>query len=452
MSNRTFVAPQALLAGGWANDVRIDVDATGTITELTPDSATREGIHLAGPVVPGMPNIHSHAFQRAFAGRAERAHGGTDTFWTWRRAMYDVANRIDPDDVEAIAAQLYVDLLRGGFTAVAEFHYVHHQPDGTPYANRAELGERIIAAANASGIGLTLLPVLYRWSDFGATPPRAEQRRFINDLDGFAALLDALAPQLREPDRRLGIAPHSLRAVGPRDLDALLSLRAEHDASMPVHLHIAEVLGEVERAQAVLGARPVEWLAAHAPLDDGWCAVHAVHLTSDESRTLAESGAVVALCPSTEGNLGDGVFDWHAFAAAGGRTGIGTDSHVGLDPAEELRWFEYDQRLRDRRRTVTPSPHERFVACARDGARASGRPIGALAPGKRADLVVLDPEHSALAGGDRETLIDRWIVAGGAACVRDVYVGGNAVIRERIHRDEAAIRKRYAATMKRLWP
>jgi formimidoylglutamate deiminase len=439
------------LPGGWASDVRIDVDASGTIAEITPDSATREGIHLAGPVVPGMPNIHSHAFQRAFAGRAERAHGGTDTFWTWRRAMYDVANRIDPDDVEAIAAQLYVDLLRNGFTAVAEFHYVHHQPDGTPYANRAELGERILAAANASGIGLTLLPVLYRWSDFGGAPPRDEQRRFINDLDGFAALFDALAPQARDAQTRLGIAPHSLRAVSPHDLADVLALRAERDATMPVHLHIAEVTGEVERARDVLDARPVEWLVANAPVDAAWCGVHAVHLTEAESHAFAKTGAVVALCPSTEGNLGDGVFDWHAFAAAGGRTGIGTDSHVGLDPAEELRWFEYDQRLRDRRRTVTPSPHERFVACARDGARASGRPIGEIAIGKRADLVVLDPDHSALAGGDRETLLDRWIIAGGAACVRDVYVGGACVVRERVHHDEIAIRRRYAATMRRLW-
>jgi len=438
------------LPSGWANDVRIDVDASGTITEITPDSATREGIHLAGPVVPGMPNIHSHAFQRAFAGRAERAHGGTDTFWTWRRAMYDVANRIDPDDVEVIAAQLYVDLLRNGFTSVAEFHYVHHQPDGTPYANRAELGERILAAASASGIGLTLLPVLYRWSDFGDAPPRDEQRRFINDLDGYAALLDALAPHASSPAVRLGIAPHSLRAVGPRDLDAVLALRASRDATMPVHLHIAEVTGEVERALDVLGARPVEWLVANAPVDERWCAVHAVHLTEAESRALAQTGASVALCPSTEGNLGDGVFDWPAYHRAGGRAGIGTDSHVGLDPAEELRWFEYDQRLRDRRRTVATSPQDLYVQCARDGGVASGRPIGALAPGMRADLVVLDPDHSALAGGDVETIVDRWIIAGGG-CVRDVFVGGEHVVVAGSHKDGPGIRRRYAVTMNNLW-
>jgi formimidoylglutamate deiminase len=399
-----------------------------------------------------MPDIHSHAFQRAFAGRAERTSGATDTFWTWRSAMYGVANRIDPDDVEAIAAQLYVDLLRAGYTTVAEFHYVHHQPDGTPYANRAELAERIIAAAKATGIGLTLLPVLYRWSDFGDLPPRPEQRRFLNDLDGFAALLDALAPALDGPQFRLGIAPHSLRAVSPNDLRAVLELRAHRDPSMPVHLHIAEVPGEVDRSLAVRGARPVEWLLANAPVDGAWCAVHAVHLTAAESHGLAQSGAVVALCPSTEGNLGDGVFDWPAYSAGGGAVGIGTDSHVSLDPAEELRWFEYDQRLRDRRRTVTPSPHDLYVACARDGARASGRPVGEIAVGKRADLVVLDPEHSALTGGDRETLIDRWIIAGGAACVRDVYVGGDHLIREGKHRNAYAIRTRYAAAMKRLWP
>jgi len=397
-----------------------------------------------------MPDIHSHAFQRAFAGRAERAHGGTDTFWTWRRAMYDVANRVDPDDMEAIATQLYVDLLRNGFTSVVEFHYVHHQPDGTPYANRAELGERILAAASASGIGLTLLPVLYRWSDFGEAAPREEQRRFINDLDGYVALFDALVSHAATAGARLGIAPHSLRAVSPRDLADILALRAERDATMPVHLHIAEVVGEVERAREVLGARPVEWLVTNAAVDETWCAVHAVHLTEGESQALAKSGAVVALCPSTEGNLGDGVFDWPAYHRAGGHAGIGTDSHVGLDPAEELRWLEYDQRLRDQRRTVGSSPHDLYVACARDGGVASGRPIGALAPGMRADLVVLDPDHSALAGGDVETIVDRWIIAGNG-CVRDVYVGGKAVITQGTHPDATSIRRRYQKTMKHLW-
>jgi len=441
------------LPGGWADAVAIEIDAAGTIVQITPQSATREGgVHLAGPVVPGMPNIHSHAFQRAFAGRAERAHGATDTFWTWRRAMYGVANRVNPDDVEAIAAQLYVDLLCSGYTAVTEFHYLHHQPDGSPYANRAELGERIIAAADASGIGLTLVPVLYRWSDFGSKPPRDEQRRFLNDLDGFAAILDALASQLHGPHHRVGIAPHSLRAVNGDDLRELLALRAARDPAMPVHLHIAEVAGEIEHSVAITGARPVEWLLANAEVDAAWCAVHAVHLTPLEAANLARSEAVVALCPSTEGNLGDGVFDWHAYAAAGGRVGIGTDSHVVLDPTEELRWFEYDQRLRDRRRTVTSSPHALYVSCARDGARASGRPIGEIAVGRRADLVVLDPNRSALAGNDTQTIVDRWVIAGNAACVRDVFIGGKAVVIEGVHREAAAIYARYAATMKRLWP
>jgi formimidoylglutamate deiminase len=450
--NRTLIAPQALLPDGWADDVRIEIDATGTIEQITPHSATRDGVHLAGPVVPGMPDIHSHAFQRAFAGRAERGADARGNLWTWRSAMYGLAGRISPDDLEAIAAQLYVDLLRGGYTAVAEFHYLHHQPDGTPYANRAEMSERLIAGANAAGIGLTLLPVFYRWSDFCSAPPLAEQRRFVSDLDGYAALLDALAPPLRGPQHRLGIAPHSLRAVNPDDLRDVLALRAERDPRMPVHLHIAEVAAEVERARAVLGARPVEWLLANAPVDANWCAVHATHLVADESRALAHSEAVVGLCPTTEANLGDGLFAWEPFAAAGGRAGIGSDSNAGLDPAEEVRWLSYGQRLRDRRRDVTPSPNELYVACARDGARACGRPLGELAAGKRADLVVLDPTHPALAGGDRETLLDRWIVAGGAACVRDVYVGGDHLIREGTHRNAPAIHTRYTATMNRLWP
>ncbi len=361
--NNSLIAPYALLPGGWAADVRIDIDADGTIASITPDSPHREARTLNGPVIAGMPNVHSHAFQRAFAGRAERGETGSENFWTWRRAMYDLAARITPDDLEAIAAHVYVEMLEAGYTAVGEFHYLHHGVDGRPYSRRSEMGQRLLAAADEASIGITLLPVLYRWSGFGKAPPAAEQARFVNDVGAFVELFDELAPWCRTADRRLGIAPHSLRAVAGDDLRAVLDAVNERDPEAPIHLHVAEQTAEVEAALDVLGTRPVEWLTEHLPLSRRWCLVHATHMTAAEIDALAPSGAVVGLCPTTEGNLGDGIFPLAAWLDAGGATAIGSDSHVGIDVGEELRWLEYGQRLRGRRRTIAPSPEALYIRC-----------------------------------------------------------------------------------------
>jgi len=397
-----------------------------------------------------MPNVHSHAFQRALAGRAERSITGDDSFWTWRQAMYGLAGRITPDDLEAIAAQLYVELLEAGYTAVGEFHYIHHDVDGRPYGRRSEMAQRLLAAAEAAGIGITLLPVFYRWSNFGKAAPRPEQARFINDLDAFLELIDELAPLCRTPDRRLGIAPHSLRAVAAEDLRAVVAALDERDPDAPIHLHIAEQTGEVEAAFAAYGMRPVAWLVAHAQLSPRWCLVHATHVNAAEIAALAPSGATVAICPTTEANLGDGIFPLGAWLAAGGATAIGSDSHVSVDVGEEVRWLEYVQRLRRRRRTITPSPEALYVAAARFGGRALGRPVGTLAAGARADFVVLDADDPALTGGDLATILDRYVIAGRRSALRAVFAGGVRVVEAGRHRRRDAIAQRYRRTLAKL--
>jgi formimidoylglutamate deiminase len=445
----SVIAPYALLPGGWAADVRIVIDTEGTIASITPDSPCDGATLLNGPAVAGMPNVHSHAFQRAFAGRAERSFGGDDSFWTWRQAMYGLAARITPEDLEAIAAQLYVEMLEAGYTAVGEFHYIHHDLDGRPYAQRSEMGQRLLGAADEAGIGITLLPAFYRWSGFAKAPPLPEQTRFVNDLPAYLAIIDELAPLCRAPGRRLGIAPHSLRAVGADDLRAVLAALDERDPDAPVHLHIAEQTGEVEAAMEAYGMRPVAWLTEHVALSPRWCLIHATHSNAAEIDALAASGAAVGLSPTTEGNLGDGIFPLAAWLAAGGATAIGSDSHVSVDVGEELRWLEYGQRLRSRRRTIAPSPHALYVDAARFGGRALGRPVGTLTAGARADFVVLDAADPALCG-DIATLLDRYVIAGGRHALRDVYVGGVRVVEAGRHERREAIARRYCATLAKL--
>ncbi len=430
--------------------MRIDIDADGTIACITPDSPSGGLTLLAGPVVAGMPNVHSHAFQRAFAGRAERQISGTDSFWSWRTAMYDLAARITPDDLYAIAAQVYVEMLEAGYTAVGEFHYVHHDLGGVPFAQRSEMAQRVLAAATETGIGITLLPVLYRWSGFHAAAPLPEQTRFITTPEAFVALIDELAPDCRTPDRRLGIAPHSLRAVGGDDLRAVIAALDERDPDAPIHMHIAEQTAEVEASVAASGMRPVEWLSEHVALSDRWCLVHATHMNAAEIAALAPTGAVIGLCPTTEANLGDGIFPLQAWLAAGGASGIGSDSHVSVDPAEELRWLEYGQRLRSRRRTIAASPEALYVSSARSGGRALGRPIGSIAAGQRADLLVLDAEHPTLAGADVATLLDRYLMTGRRSALREVYCGGRRVVEAGRHYRREAIARRFRTTLAKL--
>ncbi|MFQ5985234.1 MAG: formimidoylglutamate deiminase [Alphaproteobacteria bacterium] len=443
-------AESALLPDGWAENVRFNVGRDGRLAEVAANAPAQRAERLKGPVIPGMPNLHSHAFQRAMAGLAERAGPEEDSFWTWREAMYGFLDRIGPDELSAIAAQLYVEMLKAGYTAVGEFHYLHHDTQGRPYADPAELSVRVVEAALEAGIGITHLPVLYAYGNFGGVPPAPGQRRFVHRFESFLALVEALHRRYRsEPRVRIGIAPHSLRAVTPDILNRVLEELATRDPSASIHVHVAEQEREVEDCLAWSGARPVAWLLDHAPVSARWCLVHATHMTGEETRALARSGAVVGLCPTTEANLGDGLFPLPDFLAAGGAFGIGSDSHVSVSPAEELRWLEYGQRLLHRRRNIATPPGggsvgaELYRRALSGGARALGRAIGALEAGAFADLVVLDAEQAQLLGRQGDLLLDALIFSGNANPVRDVMVAGRWVVREGRHEKEDSILARY---------
>jgi formimidoylglutamate deiminase len=452
MAQHRFHAARALLPDGWTEDVLIEADATGDIVSVMPGQPAGAARRLAGHVVPGMPDLHSHAFQRAMAGGAEkRSPAGHDSFWTWRETMYRFVGLFSPEDAEAVAAQLHVELLEHGFTALAEFHYLHHQPDGTPYADVAEMAMRQVAAAKRTGIGLTMLPSLYRHGGIFGKPPHEGQRRFLNDLDRFMAIVEATRSACAgDPQMAVGLAPHSLRAVTP-DM-----LRAIQDADCPIHIHAAEQPKEVEECLAATGARPVRWLLDNMPLDARWVLIHATHLDDGEVRDLARSRAVAGLCPTTEASLGDGIFRLPDYLSAGGRFGIGTDSHVGTAPAFELRQLETSQRLRDHARAVATAeqnPHPGrtlFDAALAGGAQASGRKIGAIAPGMRCDLVELDDTHPLLLGRSSDALLDAWLFSGQGNPVRSVACGGRMVVEAGRHVDAMAIRDAFGVAMRRL--
>ncbi len=403
---RALFARDALLPAGWARDVVLAWDEAGRFTQVEAGAQPPENIGIAnGPVIPGMPNLHSHAFQRAFAGLSEyRGGAGQDSFWSWRTLMYRFAARISPAQAEAIATWLYVEMLEAGYTAVCEFHYLHHDPDGAPYADDAELALALMRAAERAGIGLTLLPVLYQASGFGGLAPNEGQRRFIRSTDSMLRLLDRLHPPCAAQGARLGLAPHSLRAVPPDSLREALAGLDALDATAPVHIHIAEQTAEVDACLAWSGQRPVAWLLDHAPVDARWCLVHATHMDGDEYRRAAASGVVAGLCPTTEANLGDGLFDFGAWRTAGGKWGVGSDSHACVNAAEELMLLEYGQRLGTRQRNVGADAGQPSVATAmtlaavQGGAQAAGRAVAGLQPGQQADFVVLDAAHPALAG------------------------------------------------------
>lgn len=445
-----YVAPHALLPDGWAERVVIDVDDEGTIRSATSGGSAAGAEALAGPVVPAMPNVHSHAFQRAIAGRTGRASPGRDdSFWSWRQAMYAFLERLDPDGLEAIAAQAYVEMLKSGYTSVAEFHYVHHDATGKPYADRAELAMRVAAAAQDSGIRLTLLPVFYAHAGFGGLPPMEGQRRFVHDVTTFAALVEALRGKA-EGRYVLGLAPHSLRAVTPGELEQVARLVP---ASAPIHIHAAEQTREVEECFAATQMRPVEWLLTHAGVDRRWCIVHATHMTEREIDGLAASGAVAGLAPTTEADLGDGTFPAPRYFAAKGRFAIGSDSNTVVSPWEELRVLEWSQRLHARRRNVLaddaglPVGASLWLRAARGGAQAVAQPVGSIAPGCRADMVVLDADDPALAEQCAADMIDAAIFGPARNPVRDVLVAGRFVVREGRHASEEAIFERYRRTL-----
>jgi len=432
-----YFAERALLPSGWARNVRLEVAADGRLASIEADASADGAERLAGPLLPGMPNLHSHAFQRAMAGLAEVAGNPNDSFWTWRELMYRLVGQITPEQLQVIARQLYIEMLKAGYTSVAEFHYVHHDQNGQAYADPAELSRRISAAASASGIGLTLLPVLYSHSGFGGQAPNDGQRRFINSTEQYLRLQQQLAPLLaQQPAQALGLCFHSLRAVTPSQIADVLGAG---DAACPVHIHIAEQQKEVDDCLAWSGRRPLQWLYEHVEVDQRWCLVHATHAEADEVAAMARSGAVAGLCLSTEANLGDGIFPAVDYLAQGGRMGIGSDSHVSLSVVEELRWLEYGQRLRDQRRNRLYRGDQPMVgrtlydAALAGGAQALGQPIGELAVGKRADWLVLDGQDPYLAVADGDAILNRWLFAGGDRQVRDVMVNGRWVVRQGRH-------------------
>ncbi|ROO32065.1 formimidoylglutamate deiminase [Pseudomonas sp. 7SR1] len=449
-----FFAERALLPSGWANDVRLEVDAAGVLTHVQAGSHADGAERLGGPLLPGMPNLHSHAFQRAMAGLAEVAGNPNDSFWTWRDLMYRLVGKISPDQLGIIARQLYIEMLKAGYTSVAEFHYVHHDTDGTPYADPAELALRISHAAQAAGIGLTLLPVLYSHSGFGGQAPNEGQRRFINSTENYLKLQTRLQPILAaQPTQALGLCFHSLRAVTPRQIQDVL---AASDRHCPVHIHIAEQQKEVDDCLGWSGARPLQWLYENVEVDPRWCLVHATHANADEVALMARSRAIAGLCLTTEANLGDGIFPAVDFIAQGGRLGIGSDSHVSLSVVEELRWLEYGQRLRDQRRNRLYRPDQPMVgrtlfdAALEGGAQALGQAVGALDVGKRADWLVLDGNDPYLATARGDGILNRWLFAGGDRQVRDVMVGGQWVVRDGCHAGEEESARAFAQVLREL--
>ena len=453
----TYFADHALLPTGWAARVRIEVDASGSIAAVLANADAAGAERLAGPLLPGMPNLHSHAFQRAMAGLAEVRGSTDDDFWSWRELMYKFAGRITPEQAIAVARHLYIEMLKSGYTAVAEFHYVHNDPAGNPYTNPAEMSLAHVAAARETGIAITMLPVLYSHGNFGAAPLGPRQQRFRTSPEDILATVRAVRKAAAgHADLNCGVAPHSLRAAGLDGLRELLSGLEAIDAAAPIHIHIAEQTREVDDSLAFSGRRPVEWLLEHLPVDHRWCLVHATHLNENEMLGLARSGAIAGLCPTTEGNLGDGIFPLPGYRAAGGRYGIGSDSHVSRDPLEELRLLEYVQRLVLRKRNIVVSNVSAAVGttlwleAAAGGAQAMGRKMGALSPGQRADFVVLDGEQPDLAEKSGDMITNAAIFSGTQGLVRDVMVGGRWHVRDGRHSLEDSASRDYGKAVKTL--
>ncbi len=449
---QSLFARHALLASGWTENVRLSWNADGDLTQVQTEATAQAYETQQQFVVPGMINLHSHAFQRAMAGMSEIAGEGPDSFWTWRDLMYRYALHITPQQMQAIAAQLYSECLRHGYTAVCEFHYLHRAQDGTFYPNMAETAEQVIAAAKATGMGISMLPVLYSHADFNDQPLRTDQRRFSTNVEQILQLIQQLESS-RNSQVEIGVAPHSLRAANIAQIRELVSAMP---AQRPIHIHIAEQQREVDACIAATGKRPVELLLETQQVDQRWCLVHATHLTKAELAGMASSGAIAGICTSTEGNLGDGFFDLPDYISANGNFGIGSDSHASQSPIEELRWLEYGQRLRLQGRNIAQIPGQRRVgdflwqACLKGGSLASGRRVGELAVGKRADFLLLDDQHPNLQGLPVTDVLNSWIFSGNDNLVRDVYVGGKQVVQNGKHNQQERIQREYVACMREL--
>ena len=449
-ATRTLHLGQALTPEGWRRDVRLTVRA-GVIAAVEIGVPPEEGDISHAIAAPGIANLHSHAFQRAMSGLAERRGPGDDSFWSWREAMYRFALTMSPEQMEAVASQAYVEMLEAGYARVGEFHYLHHAPDGQAYDDVAEMSARIASAASQTCIGLTLLPVFYAHSGFGGAPPTSAQKRFICSLEVYSRLVEgARRVALALDGANVGFAPHSLRAVTPFELQEVERLAGKG----PLHIHVAEQVAEVEACLKWSSARPVEYLLDHAAIDARWCLIHATHMTSEETQRLAGSGAVAGLCPITEANLGDGIFNATEFLGRGGRIGVGTDSNVQIALADELRMLEYGQRLTHRARNVLAEPggscgRALFDAAQRGGAAALGREPSGFRLGADADVVTLrEPALSAI-GREADALLDAWVFSGGAY-VDCVFVRGRQVVRDGAHVARKSVADRFRATMLQL--
>lgn len=445
----------ALLPEGWADNVQVSIDTRGNISGVESNAAGAAPFDDAC-LIAGMANLHSHAHQRGMAGLAERAGESGDSFWTWRTSMYQFLDAMQPPQLHAIASQLYLEMLKAGYTHVAEFQYLHHQLDGRPYDNVAEMSLQTLNAAQEVGLGITNVPVLYEFGGFGGQPVSDQQRRFQNDPQAFLAIVDALeAASANDDNVENAIAAHSLRAITKESFGEVLSSRSSN-IEQPIHIHIAEQAREVDDCIRWCGARPVEYLYEHFAVNVNWCLIHATHMNQAETLQMAGSGAVAGLCPTTEANLGDGFFNAAQYLDAGGKLGIGSDSHISVSPTEELRWLEYGQRLLSGGRNRLSGGPDRstgrnlFDRTVAGGAQACGHNGGAIEVGKRADFVVLDTANPLLCERGGDELLDSWIFSGNTNSMRDVYVGGKLVIEAGRHVQEAQISQRFRVAMQEI--
>jgi formimidoylglutamate deiminase len=453
----SYFANTALLPEGWVNDVLISVDDNGWISDINIGRTKhdrKDTTVLSGPLIPAMPNIHSHAFQRAMAGLTEYRTSDSDSFWSWRKLMYSFLDKLQPEDIEAIATQLYVEMLKAGYSSVGEFHYLHHDINGSPYDDKALTSRHIIKAAENAGIAITHMPVLYAYGGFGNKKPDEGQKRFINDTDSILSIINSLRGSYdNNPQINIGLAHHSLRAVSP---EMLKNSTDDAGNGCPVHIHIAEQIKEVDDCKAWSGKRPVEWLLENMDVNERWCLIHATHMTENESSALAKTGAVAGLCPTTEANLGDGIFNLPQYISCEGKIGIGSDSHISVNMIEELRWLEYGQRLNRKERVVMTSdtqPHngrEIYEAVLSGGAQALDKKTGRIEKGCRADFIAIDMDNPVLAEKSSDQLLDAMIFATNQNPVKDVIAGGKHVIKNYRHEKEAEIFEKFKSVIAKI--
>lgn len=451
-----YQCQQVFTGTKWLSDVCIGVE-NGVIQSIEPANEQSQAERIYGAIVPGMINLHSHAFQRSIAGLSEYRGNPTDSFWSWRDIMYRFVEKMSADDIHVIAKQLYIEMLKAGYTSCVEFHYSHHQPDGEHYANIAELSHQVMQAAVDTGLRQTHCPVFYAYSGFGQLPPNDGQKRFINSVESYQQILAAVVDKCdTSPLLSYGISPHSLRAADKEQITDIIAGLDQYNLQAPIHIHIAEQTKEVDDCVAHYGKRPVEWLYENFDVNQRWCLVHATHLTDQEISQIAQSGAIAGLCPTTEANLGDGIFPMQQFMEQGGSWGIGSDSHISVSPVEELRWLEYQNRLLKRQRAVLVSEQSKHVGTTlysqalQGGATALGQNVGEIAVGKLADWVVLDSESAHLTGLSEDIILDAWLFSGNSNLVKDVMVHGEWVVQNQKHQLEQYSLYLYRGLMQKL--